>query len=38
VSFPGQFWVAGAAWAAHFFYDYWLYTGDRKFLADTPRR
>ena len=31
--FPGQFWVAGAAWAAHFFYDYWLYTGDRKFLA-----
>ena len=34
VSFPGQFWVAGAAWAAHFFYDYWLYTGDRKFLAE----
>jgi alpha-L-fucosidase 2 len=33
VSFPGQFWVAGAAWAAHFFYDYWLYTGDRTFLA-----
>lgn len=32
-SFPGQFWVAGAAWAAHFFYDYWLYTGDRVFLA-----
>jgi hypothetical protein len=32
--FPGQFWVAGAAWAAHFFYDYWLYTGDRKFLAE----
>ena len=31
--FPGQFWVAGAAWAAHFFYDYWLYTGDRDFLA-----
>jgi hypothetical protein len=31
--FPGQFWVAGAAWAAHFFYDYWLYTGDRAFLA-----
>ncbi len=28
--FPGQFWVAGAAWAAHFFYDYWLYTGDRR--------
>jgi hypothetical protein len=34
VSFPGQFWVAGAAWAAHYFYDYWLYTGDRKFLAE----
>jgi hypothetical protein len=32
--FPGQFWVAGAAWAAHFFYDYWLYTGDRGFLAE----
>ena len=32
--FPGQFWVAGAAWAAHFFYDYWLYTGDRRFLAE----
>ena len=31
--FPGQFWVAGAAWAAHFFYDYWLYMGDRNFLA-----
>jgi hypothetical protein len=34
VSFPGQFWVAGAAWAAHFFYDYWLYTGDRTYLAE----
>lgn len=32
-SFAGGFWVAGAAWAAHFFYDYYLYTGDRKFLA-----
>jgi hypothetical protein len=32
--FPGEFWVAGAAWAAHFFYDYYLYTGDRKFLAE----
>jgi hypothetical protein len=30
--FPGAFWVAGAAWAAHFFYDYYLYTGDREFL------
>jgi hypothetical protein len=25
--------VAGAPWAAHFFYDYYLYTGDRAFLA-----
>jgi len=33
VSFPGQFWVAGAAWASHFFYDYWQYTGDRAFLS-----
>ncbi len=27
-------WSAGAPWAAHFFYDYYLYTGDRKFLAE----
>ncbi|MEE8450634.1 MAG: glycoside hydrolase N-terminal domain-containing protein, partial [Thermoguttaceae bacterium] len=33
-SFAGAFWVAGAPWAAHFFYDYYLYTGDREFLAD----
>ncbi len=33
-SFAGGFWVAGAPWAAHFFYDYYLYTGDREFLAD----
>ncbi len=32
--FAGAYWVAGAAWAAHFFYDYWLYTGDRAFLAE----
>ncbi len=32
--FAGGFWVAGAAWASHFFYDYYLYTGDQKFLAD----
>ncbi len=32
--FAGGFWVGGAPWAAHFFYDYYLYTGDRKFLAD----
>jgi hypothetical protein len=33
-SFAGGFWVAGAGWAAHFFYDYYLYTGDKKFLAE----
>jgi len=27
------FWTAGAAWAAHYYYDYWQYTGDRAFLA-----
>jgi hypothetical protein len=32
--FAGAFWVAGAAWAAHFFYDYYLYTGDRLFLQE----
>ena len=26
------FWTAGAGWAAHTFYDYFLYTGDRAFL------
>ena len=33
-SFAGGFWVAGAGWAAHFFYDYYLYSGDKKFLAE----
>jgi len=32
--FAGGMWVGGAPWAAHFFYDYYLYTGDRKFLAE----
>jgi hypothetical protein len=27
-------WTAGAPWAAHFFYDYYLYTQDEKFLAE----
>ncbi|MGQ1785346.1 glycosyl hydrolase family 95 catalytic domain-containing protein [Saccharicrinis sp. GN24d3] len=31
--FAGGFWVAGAAWAAHFFYDYYLYTGDHEFMV-----
>ncbi len=26
------FWTAGAAWACRFFYDYWLYTGNRDFF------
>ena len=30
---PGQFWMSGAGWLAHWFYDYYLYTGDRDFLA-----
>jgi len=34
LDFPGQFWVGGTPWAAHFFYDYYLYTGDRTFLAE----
>ena len=33
-NFAGSFWVAGTPWAAHFFYDYFLYTGDRKFLSE----
>ena len=32
--FAGGFWVGGAAWASSFFYDYYLYTGDREFLAN----
>lgn len=28
------FWTAGAGWAAHFFYDYYLYTGDERFLEE----
>jgi hypothetical protein len=33
-SFAGGMWTAGAPWAAHFFYDYYLHTGDGKFLAE----
>ena len=32
-TWPMTFWTAGAGWAAHFFYDYYLYTGDRDFLS-----
>ncbi len=31
---PGQFWTPGASWLAHWFYDYYQYTGDRDFLRD----
>ena len=34
LGFGGCNWTAGAAWAAHFFYDYYLYTGDKTFLAE----
>ena len=33
-NFAGGFWVAGAPWAAHYFYDYYLYTGDKEFLKN----
>lgn len=33
-TWPMTFWTAGAGWAAHFFYDYFLYTGDRDFLRE----
>ncbi|MHC4387524.1 MAG: glycosyl hydrolase family 95 catalytic domain-containing protein [Planctomycetota bacterium] len=29
-----SYWTAGAGWLAELFYDYWLYTGDRKFLKE----
>lgn len=32
--FAGGMWVAGAGKAARFFYDYYLFTGDQKFLAE----
>lgn len=31
-TWPMTFWTAGAGWAAHFYYDYYLHTGDREFL------
>ena len=31
-TWPMTFWTAGAGWAAQFFYDYYLYGGDRTFL------
>jgi hypothetical protein len=34
VGHPHTLWTAGAGWAAHFFYDYWLYTGDDEFFRE----
>ncbi len=31
---PLWYWHAGTAWILESYYDYWLYTGDRAFLAD----
>ena len=36
--FPGLIWVSGAPWSAYYFYDHYLYTGDRKFLFRVPGR
>lgn len=33
-SYPHNFWHGGAAWVCQFYYDYFQYTGDRKFLED----
>ena len=32
-TWPMTFWTAGAGWNAQFFYDYYLYTGDKDFLS-----
>lgn len=32
VEYPMTLWTAGAGWAAHFFYDYWLHTCDNEFF------
>lgn len=34
VEWPMTFWTTGAAWNAHFFYDYYLYTMDRHFFLE----
>jgi len=33
-TWPMTFWTAGAGWASQFFFDYYLYTGSRDFLAN----
>jgi hypothetical protein len=30
---PGEMFIGGAGWLAHYFYDHYLFTGDREFLA-----
>mgnify|MGYP000222713308 CR=1 FL=1 len=32
--FHGSFWTCGAGWLAHWYYDYYRYTGDREFLMN----
>src|SRR5690606_32830336 len=34
LTWPMTFWTAGAGWVAHYFYEYWRYTGDAAFLRD----
>ena len=31
---PGNLWTPGAPWIAHWYYDYYQYTGDKAFLRD----
>jgi len=31
---PLQFWTCGAGWLGHWFYDYYLHTGDKTFLRE----
>jgi alpha-L-fucosidase 2 len=33
-TWPMTFWTAGAGWVSQFYYDYYLYTGDKKFLRE----
>lgn len=33
-TWPMTFWTAGAGWAARFYYDHWLYTGDDAFFLE----
>ncbi|MFD0894182.1 glycoside hydrolase N-terminal domain-containing protein [Luteolibacter ambystomatis] len=32
---PGNLWTPGTSWMAHWYYDHFLYTGDREFLRST---